>query len=45
MWLIQEAICPREVDAPTRTALEANSDLGMLVGDVVVDDEMDTELG
>ena len=35
----------REVNVPTRTACEPSSDLGMLVGGVVVDDEMDVELG
>jgi hypothetical protein len=35
----------REVNVPTRTAGEPGLDLGMLVGDVVVDDEMDAELG
>jgi hypothetical protein len=35
----------REVNVPTRTAGEPSSDLGMLVGGVVVDDEMDVELG
>ena len=35
----------REVSVPTRTAGEPCSDLGMLVGGVVVDDEMDVELG
>lgn len=35
----------REVNVPTRTAGEPRSDLGMLVGGVVVDDEMDVELG
>ena len=35
----------REVNVPTRTACEPSSDLRMLVGGVVVDDEMDVELG
>jgi hypothetical protein len=35
----------REMNVPTRTACEPSSDLGMLVGGVVVDDEMDIELG
>jgi len=35
----------REVDMPTRAAGEPSSDLGMLVGSIVVDDEMDVELG
>ena len=35
----------REVNVPTRTAGEPSLDLGMLVGGVVVDDEMDVELG
>jgi hypothetical protein len=35
----------REMNVPVRTAGELNSDLGMLVGGVVVDDEMDVELG
>ena len=35
----------REVNVPTRPACEPSSDLGMLVGGVVVDDEMDVELG
>ena len=35
----------REVNVPARTACEPSSDLGMLVGGVVVDDEMDVELG
>ena len=35
----------REVNVPTRTTCEPGSDLGMLVGGVVVDDEMDIELG
>ena len=35
----------REVNVPTRTAGEPGLDLGMLVGGVVVDDEMDVELG
>ena len=35
----------REVNVPTRTAGEPGSDLGMLVSGVVVDDEMDVELG
>jgi hypothetical protein len=35
----------REVNVPTRTSCEPSSDLGMLVGGVVVDDEMDVELG
>ena len=35
----------REVKVPARTAGEPSSDLGMLVGGVVVDDEMDVELG
>ena len=35
----------REVNVPTPTACEPSSDLGMLVGGVVVDDEMDVELG
>ena len=35
----------REVNVPTRTSCEPSSDLGMLVGGVVVDDEMDIELG
>ena len=35
----------REMDVPTRTACEPSSDLGMLAGGVVVDDEMDVELG
>ena len=34
----------REVNVPTRTAGEPGSDLGMLVGGVVVDNEMDVEL-
>ena len=34
-----------EVNVPTRTAGEPSSDLWMLVGGVVVDDEMDVELG
>ena len=34
-----------EVNVPTRTACEPSSDLGMLVGSIVVDDEMDVELG
>ena len=34
----------REVNVPTRTACEPSSDLGMLMGGVVVDDEMDVEL-
>ena len=34
----------REVNVPARTAGEPGSDLGMLVGGVVVDDEMDVEL-
>jgi hypothetical protein len=34
-----------EVNMPTRTAREPRSDLGMLVGGVVVDDEMDIQLG
>ena len=38
-------ISGREVNVPTRTAGEPSSDLGMLVGGVVVDDEMDVELG
>ncbi len=33
-----------EVNVPTRTAGEPGPDLGMLVGGVVVDDEMDVEL-
>jgi hypothetical protein len=35
----------REVNVPTRTAGEPSLDLGMLVRGVVVDDEMDVELG
>ena len=35
----------REVNVPTPTACEPSSDLGMLVVGVVVDDEMDVELG
>src|SRR6266850_357426 len=35
----------REVNVPTRTACKPSSDLGMLVGGVVVDNEMDVELG
>jgi hypothetical protein len=35
----------REVNVTTRTAGEPSLDLGMLVGSVVVDDEMDVELG
>ena len=35
----------REVNVPTRTAGEPSLDVGMLVGGVVVDDEMDVELG
>ena len=35
----------REVNVPARTACQPSSDLGMLVGGVVVDDEMDVELG
>src|SRR5207237_7253013 len=35
----------REVNVPTRTASEPSSDLGVLVGGVVIDDEMDVELG
>ena len=35
----------REVNVPTWTACKPSSDLGMLVGGVVVDDEMDVELG
>ena len=38
-------ISGREVNVPTRTAGEPSLDLGMLVGGVVVDDEMDVELG
>ena len=38
-------ICGREVNVPTRTAGEPSLDLGMLVRGVVVDDEMDVELG
>ena len=34
----------REVNVPTRAASEPSSDLGVLVGSVVVDDEMDVEL-
>jgi hypothetical protein len=34
-----------EVDVPARPAGEPSPDLGMLVGSVVVDDEMDVELG
>ena len=34
----------REVNVPTRAAGEPSSDFGMLVGGVVVDDEMDVEL-
>lgn len=32
------------MDVPTRTAGEPSSDLWMLMGGVVVDDEMDVEL-
>ena len=35
----------REVKVPTRTASEPSSDLGMLMGGVVVGDEMNVELG
>ena len=35
----------REVNVEARTACEPSSDLGMLVGGVVVDDQMDVELG
>ena len=35
----------REMNVPTRAAGEPSSDFGMLVGGVVVDDEMDVELG
>jgi hypothetical protein len=38
-------ISRREVNVPTRTACEPSSDLGMLVGGVVVDDEMVVEVG
>jgi hypothetical protein len=34
----------REVKMPTRMAREPSSDLGMLMGGVAVDDEMDVEL-
>jgi hypothetical protein len=34
-----------EMNVPTRTACEPSSDIGMLVGSAVVDDEMDVELG
>ena len=40
-WLSQEGW--REVNMPTRTAGEPSSDLWMLVGGVVVDDEMDVQ--
>jgi hypothetical protein len=33
------------VNVPARTACQPSSDLGMLVGGVVIDDEMDVELG
>ena len=33
------------MNVPTRTACEPSSDLAMLVGGVVVEDEMDVELG
>jgi len=38
-------VAGREVNVPARTACEPGSDLGMLVGGVVVDDEVDVELG
>jgi hypothetical protein len=34
-----------EVNVPTRTSRKLSSDLGVLVGGAVVDDEMDVELG
>lgn len=43
--LVERGIGRRRVNVPTRTADEPRSDLGMLLGDVPVDDQMDSWAG